>query len=47
MVAVTSAAGGRSTADRLAALAGRLTDRDRRLCQLLWEHRVLTTGQLT
>lgn len=47
MVAVTSAAGGRSTADRLAAVAGRLTDRDRRLCQLLWEHRVLTTGQLT
>jgi Replication-relaxation len=47
MVAVTSAAGGRSTADRLAALAGRLTDRDQRLCQLLWEHRVLTTGQLT
>jgi Replication-relaxation len=44
---MTPAAGGRSTADRLAALAGRLTDRDRRLCQLLWEHRVLTTGQLT
>jgi hypothetical protein len=48
MVEVTPpAGGGRSTADRLAALAGRLTDRDRRLCQLLWEHRVLTTGQLT
>lgn len=47
MVEVTPATGGRSTADRLAALAGRLTDRDRRLCQLLWEHRVLTTGQLT
>jgi hypothetical protein len=36
-----------STADRLAALARRLTDRDRRLCRLLWEHRVLTTEQLT
>jgi Replication-relaxation len=44
---MTPAAGGRSSADRLAALAGRLTDRDRRLCQLLAEHRVLTTGQLT
>jgi hypothetical protein len=44
---VTPATGGRSTADRLAALAGRLTDRDRLLCQLLHEHRVLTTGQLT
>jgi hypothetical protein len=46
-VAVTAATGGRSTADRLAALAGRLTDRDRWLCQLLSEHRVLTTVQLT
>jgi hypothetical protein len=27
-------------------LAGRLTDRDRMLCRLLHEHRVLTTGQL-
>jgi hypothetical protein len=44
---MTPATGGSSTADRLAALAGRLTDRDRRLCQLLWEHRVLTTLQLT
>lgn len=33
--------------DRLAALAHRLTDRDRRVCRLLWEHRVLTTDQLT
>jgi hypothetical protein len=47
MGAVTPPGGGRSTADRLAAVAGRLTDRDRRLCQLLWEHRVLTTAQLT
>jgi hypothetical protein len=46
-LAVTPVAGGRSTADRLAALASRLTDRDRQLCQLLWEHRVLTTRQLT
>ncbi len=30
----------------LALLAGRLTDRDRRLCRLLCEHRVLTTSQL-
>jgi hypothetical protein len=43
---VTPAAGGRSAAERLAALAGRLTDRDRRLCRLLAEHRVLTTPQL-
>jgi hypothetical protein len=32
---------------KVAALAGRLTDRDRRLCRLLWEHRVLTSHQLT
>jgi Replication-relaxation len=31
----------------VAALAGRLTDRDRRLCRLLLEHRVLTSYQLT
>jgi hypothetical protein len=37
----------RSAAEQLAALARRLTDRDRRLCRLLWEHRVLTTEQLT
>jgi hypothetical protein len=36
-----------SAADQLAALARRLTDRDRRLCRLLWEHRVLTTEHLT
>jgi hypothetical protein len=35
------------TTDRLAALARRLTDRDRRVCRLLWDHRVLTTQQLT
>jgi hypothetical protein len=32
---------------KVAALAGRLTDRDRRLCRLLWEHRVFTSHQLT
>jgi hypothetical protein len=31
----------------VAELAGRLTDRDRHLCRLLWEHRVLTSHQLT
>jgi hypothetical protein len=43
---VTPVAGGRSTAERLAALAGRLTGRDRQLCRLLADHRVLTTPQL-
>jgi hypothetical protein len=46
VVAVSSGAGGRSAAERLAALAGRLTDRDLALCRLLHEHRVLTTLQL-
>jgi hypothetical protein len=46
VAAVSSGAGGRSAAERLAALAGRLTDRDRVLCRLLHEHRVLTTLQL-
>jgi Replication-relaxation len=32
---------------RVAELAGRLTERDRQLCRLLWEHRVLTSHQLT
>ncbi len=32
--------------DRLFALAGRLTERDRRICRLLAEHRVLTTAQI-
>jgi hypothetical protein len=46
-VAVVSPGGGRrSAAERLAALTGRLTDRDRTLCQLLHQHRVLTTPQL-
>jgi hypothetical protein len=31
----------------VADLAGRLTDRDRQLCRLLFEHRVLTSHQLT
>ena len=44
---VTAAIGGPRAAERLAAVAGRVTDRDRRLCRLLAEHRVLTTHQLT
>jgi hypothetical protein len=44
---VSGAPGGRSAATRLATLAGRVTDRDRTLCRLLHEHRVLTSGQLT
>jgi Replication-relaxation len=36
----------RSLAERLASLAGRLTDRDRAIIRLLFEHRVFTTGQL-
>jgi protein involved in plasmid replication-relaxation len=44
---VRAAPGGRSAAVRLATLAGRVTDRDRALCRLLHEHRVLTSGQLT
>jgi len=43
---MTPGTDGRSAAERLAALAGRLTDRDRQLCRLLHEHRVLTTPQL-
>jgi Replication-relaxation len=46
VAAVTAAGGGHSAAERLAGLAGRLTDRDRTLCRLLYEHRVLTTLQL-
>jgi hypothetical protein len=36
-----------SIADRLAVLAGRLTDRDRQIIRLVAEHRVFTTHQLT
>jgi hypothetical protein len=43
---VTPTTGGRSAAERLAGLAGRLTDRDRAVCRLLHEHRVLTTPQV-
>ena len=43
---MSSGGGGRSAAERLAALTGRLTDRDRALCRLLHQHRVLTTPQL-
>jgi hypothetical protein len=43
---VSPGGGGRSAAERLAALTGRLTDRDRTLCRLLHQHRVLTTPQL-
>jgi hypothetical protein len=32
--------------DRLYDLAGRLTERDRRICRLLYDHRVLTTAQV-
>jgi len=35
------------TPDLLAALAGRLTARDRWLLRMIWEHRVLTTSQIT
>jgi hypothetical protein len=34
-------------ADRLLQLAGQLTDRDRAIIRLVFEHRVFTTGQLT
>jgi hypothetical protein len=50
MTRSTQGKGGAGTdrqALKLAALAGRLTDRDRRLCRLLWEHRVFTSHQLT
>jgi Replication-relaxation len=44
---VTGTVGGPRAAERLAAIAGRVTDRDRRLCRLLAEHRVLTIHHLT
>ncbi|MBW4717349.1 replication-relaxation family protein [Saccharothrix obliqua] len=36
-----------SSADHLAMLARRLTPRDRWICRMLWEHRVLTSHQIT
>src|SRR6266536_2060534 len=36
----------RTAAERFTTLAGRLTERDRRLCRLLWDHKVLTTYQV-
>jgi hypothetical protein len=40
-------AGSRSTREsRLLELAGRITERDREICGLLYEHRVLTTSQV-
>ena len=36
----------RTRDDRLYELAGRITERDRSICRLLHEHRVLTTSQL-
>jgi hypothetical protein len=43
----TRGTGADRVALRVAELAGRLTDRDRHICRLLWEHRVLTSHQLT
>jgi len=43
----TKGAGTDRVALKVADLAGRLTDRDRHLCRLLLEHRVLTSHQLT
>ena len=40
-------AGADRQAQKLADLTGRLTNRDRMLCRLLWEHQVLTSHQLT
>ena len=36
----------RVSPELLASLSARLTDRDRLICELLWEHRVLTTKQI-
>lgn len=38
---------GRVTADRLVELANHLTDRDREIAMALYEHRILTSSQLT
>ncbi|WP_141578745.1 replication-relaxation family protein [Actinomadura sp. WMMA1423] len=43
----TQIRGPRVSAEAVAELAYRLTTRDRNLLALVWEHRVLTTGQLT
>ena len=45
MTATASHATNKAT--RLAEVAHHLTERDRRLCRLVWEHRVLTTEQAT
>jgi hypothetical protein len=37
----------RNTTEHRAAIAGRLTDRDRWIARMLWEHRVLTSHQIT
>lgn len=36
----------KASEEQLAHLASRLTDRDRRIIRLVWDHRVLTTDQL-
>jgi hypothetical protein len=49
MQAKAAANGGnraRSADDRLYQLAGQITERDRLVCRLLYEHRVLTTRQI-
>lgn len=43
----SSARQGRVTADRLVELANHLTDRDREIALTLYEHRILTSSQLT
>ncbi|HYV14423.1 MAG TPA: hypothetical protein VE972_00190 [Conexibacter sp.] len=43
----SSARQGRVTADRLTELANHLADRDREIAMALYEHRILTSSQLT
>ena len=43
----TRGAGSDRHAGKLVELSGRLTERDRQLCRLLFEHRVFTSHQLT
>ena len=38
---------GRAAPEKLLELRRRLTDRDRAILELVWEHRVLTTHQIT